>query len=380
MENKKIQNVAKEARSIYGSQLKKTAPFLFFFFLITIMVWLILLLLNYSGLGSLLLTILVIGAIEMPFFLAVQICSYMTMNGEEINFQGFFRTSSLYFKREFNGVYRVINCFLFALLMTLLGSILFSIGYYFFSPTFDPSFVTDVRLMMDAMEAGENGTLETLLNESKSFLLFENLFALVVEMIFVMTTVFKISRNCAMVFVRDFLMSPDPRLPAMVYKQTLKANKEYNKDFYGATWFVYLAIAVFYVIGLVVAYFLFEGHGFQGMLMNMMGIGFGMVPAFILLPYFLNVVYFVTAKHKKSFLESSIDMARRAFGQILTYNGAQMTEEERKKVEDALSEYEKQVRKVINEDEDEVVEEEDQTKNDIHDNSNLDDYGSSDHH
>ena len=131
-------------------------------------VWLLLLLLNYSGYGSLFLTILVIGAIEMPFFLGVQVCSYMAMLGEEITFHGFLKTATLYFRREFNGVYRVINCFLFSFLIALLGGVIFAVVYYAASPLFDASFIGEVSSLMEAMEAGENGTINTILTESKS--------------------------------------------------------------------------------------------------------------------------------------------------------------------------------------------------------------------
>lgn len=380
MENKEIKNVAKEAGSIYGSQLKKTAPFLFMFFLITVVVWLILLLLNYSGYGSIFMTILVIGAIEMPCFLGVQICSYMSMMGQEITFSGFFRTCTLYFKREFNGVYRVINSFLFSFLIALAGGFLFSLTYYIAAPSFDAAFSADVEALMNALEAGENGTVETLLAESQSINAFNNYFALTVDALFVITVVVKLARNSAMVYVRDFLMASDPRLPVAVYKDTVKNNKDYNKDFFKATWFVFLLIILFYFGGIVFASFVFKDHAYKGMLMNMMGIGFGAIPGIIMLPYFLNVIYFLTAKYKKAFLESSLGMAKKAFDQLMMYDN-RMSDEDKQRFKEALDEYEKQIKERLQENpSEEIIEEEPAEDEDDHHDNNLDDYGSSDHH
>ena len=72
--------------------------------------------------------------------------------------------------------------------------------------------------------------------------------------------------------------------------------------------------------------------------MNLVGLGFMIIPLTILIPYYVLAMDLLFIKHKEAFVKATIDLARRAFEELKYMN--QIGEEDAKKYEEALKEAE----------------------------------------
>lgn len=341
MQNKELKdvNVGKDARKGFVSLLKKSAPFLGLFFMIAGLVWLIDFLLSYIGAGTVLLTLLILGAIVVPFYFAAIVCSYLEKGGRTTKAGDYFKTAGLYYTPSFFGSFRILRSILFSFLVSLVVYFIFSFFYATFSKYFDPNLVNDIDQFYVYLMSGDTEAASKFLTDSVSITTFSRMASFAMDAGFTLSFMYFLGRYTIMVFIRDAMVTPDSRIVNAAYKEALKyRTKGYNSDFFKATWWVYLILLVFYAGGAVTGYFLLMENAYVGILMNLVGLGFMIIPLTILIPYYVLAMDFLFIKHKEAFVKATIDLARRAFEELKYMN--QIGEEDAKKYEEALKEAE----------------------------------------
>lgn len=344
MQNKELKDidVGKDARKGFVSLLKKSAPFLGLFFMIAGLVWLIDFLLSYIGAGTIFITVLIVGSLIIPFYFATLICSYLEENGRSIAAKDYFRTVGLYFSPTFFGSFRVLKAALISLLFSIGTYLLFSVVYGSLSLTFDPAFAEDIDAFTSLVYSGDVEAANNFLTNSVSLNTYSRFASFAMDAGFILPFFYLISRASITVFIRDFLPTPDSRAINAAYKEALRSGAMgYDSDFFKATWWVYLTLILFYAGGVVTGYFLLEGHPYIGILMNLVGIGFMIVPLVFLLPYFALVLDNLFKKYKKGFGKAIVDIARRVFEQFKYSN--QISEEDAQKYEEELKQAEEAI-------------------------------------
>lgn len=335
-------NVTKEARKNFPSLLKRSAPFLGLFFLIVVLVWLIDYVLSYVGAGTIFITVLIVGALIVPFYFATLISSYLEENGRPIGAKDYFRTAGMYFSPTFFGSFRILKAALISLLVSIGTYLLFTIVYGSLSLTFDPQFAADIDALTPLIYGGDIEAANNLIANSESMLTYSRFAAFATDAGFILPFFYLISRSSITVFIRDFLPTPGSSAINASYKEALRNGaRGYDADYFKATWWIYLSLLAFYAAGVVTGYFLLEGHPYIGILMNLVGIGFMIIPLVFLLPYFTLVLDNLFKKYKKGFARAVIDIARRVFEQykyanVFSEEDEKKYEEELKKAEDAL--------------------------------------------
>jgi len=332
-------SVGKDARKGFVSLLKKSAPFLGLFFMIAGLVWLIDFLLSYIGAGTVLLTLLILGAIVVPFYFAAIVCSYLEKGGRTTKAGDYFKTAGLYYTPSFFGSFRILRSVLFSFLASLGAYFLFSIFYVSLSKYFDPNLLTDVDTLYAYLGAGDTEAASKFLMDSASLNMFSRMSSFAMDAGFTLSFMYFLGRYTIMVFMRDAMVTPDSRIVNAAYKEALRSKaRGYNSDFFKATWWVYLILLIFYAGGAVTGYLLLKENDYVGILMNLVGLGFMVVPLTILIPYYVLAMDLLFLKHKEAFVKATIDLARRAFEELKYMN--QIGEEDAKKYEEALKEAE----------------------------------------
>ena len=332
-------SVGKDARKGFVSLLKKSAPFLGLFFMIAGLVWLIDFLLSYIGAGTVLLTLLILGAIVVPFYFAAIVCSYLEKGGRTTKAGDYFKTAGLYYTPSFFGSFRILRSVLFSFLASLGAYFLFSIFYVSLSKYFDPNLLTDVDTLYAYLGAGDTEAASKFLMDSASLNMFSRMSSFAMDAGFILPLIYLLGRTSFLVFMRDAMLTPDSRIVNSAYKEALRGKgRGYNKDFFKATWWVYVLLLVFYVGGVVTGYFLLKDNPYIGILMNLVGVGFMMIPLAVTIPYYRLVMTLLFKKYKRVFVEASLDLARRAFEELKYAN--QIGEEDAKKYEEALKQAE----------------------------------------
>ena len=332
-------DIAKDARKGYGPLLKKSAPFLGLFFMIMLLVWLIDFVLSYVGSGTIFLTVLIIGSIVLPFYFSVLVCSFLEEEGRTIGAKDYFRTAGLYFSPSFFGSFRILRNVLISLAVSLGTYFLFSVFYVTFSRFFDPNLTEEVDKLYTLLASGDAAAANKFLLDSVSLSTFSKLGAFAMDAGFILPLIYLLGRTSFLVFMRDAMLTPDSRIVNSAYKEALRGKgRGYNKDFFKATWWVYVLLLVFYVGGVVTGYFLLKDNPYIGILMNLVGVGFMMIPLAVTIPYYRLVMTLLFKKYKRVFVEASLDLARRAFEELKYAN--QIGEEDAKKYEEALKQAE----------------------------------------
>ncbi|MBR6225987.1 MAG: hypothetical protein IKQ78_02115 [Bacilli bacterium] len=335
-------DVAKEARKGFGSLLKRSAPFLGLFFLILVLVWLVDYALSYVGAGTIFITVLIVGALILPFYFASLICSYLEANDRPVAAKVYFKTAGMYFSPTFFGSFRILKAALISLLMSIVAYILFSIVYLNVSSLFDPTLMADVETVYSYVLAGDAEAANNFLQNSVPLMTYSRFAAFATDAGFIIPFLYLLSRASITVFIRDFMPTPDSRTINAAYKEALRGGSYgYDRDYFKSTWWVYLILLAFYAGGTVAGYFLLEGHPYIGILMNLVGVGFMIVPLVILLPYFVLVLDNLFKKYKTGFAKAVVDIARRVFEQYKYAN--QISEEEAAKYEEALKQAEESI-------------------------------------
>ena len=341
MQNKDSKNidVARDARKGFVPLLKKSAPFLGLFFMIGGLVWLIDFLLSYVGAGTVLLTLLILGAVVVPFFFSAVVCSFLEKGGRTIGAKDYFRTAGLYYTPSFFGSFRILRSILFSFLVSIIVYFVFSVFYVSLSRYFDPNLMSDVDQLYAYLGVGDAEAASKFLTDSLSIRSFSRISSFAMDAGFTLSFMFFLGRYTIMVFIRDAMVTPDSRIVNAAYKEALRSKaRGYNSDFLKATWWVYLILLLFYAGGAITGYLLLQENAYVGILMNLVGVGFMLIPLTILIPYYVLAMDNLFLKHKEAFVKATIDLARRAFEELKYMN--QIGEEDAKKYEEALKEAE----------------------------------------
>ena len=335
-------DVAKQSRKAFPSLLKRSAPFLGLFFMIVGLVWLIDYVISYVGAGTIFITVLIVGSLVLPFYFATLICSYLEKNGRPIAAKDYFRSAGMYFTPTFFGSFRILKAALISLLFSMGTYLIFSVVYGSLSLNFDPAFAKDIDTLTSFVYSGDVEAANNFLANSTSLLTYSRFASFAMDAGFILPFFYLISRASITVFIRDFLPTPDSRAINAAYKEALRSGAMgYDSDFFKSTWWVYLTLIVFYAAGAVTGYFLLEGHPYIGILMNLVGVGFMIIPLVFLLPYFVLVLDNLFKKYKKGFARAIVDIARRVFEQFKYSN--QISEEEAQKYEEELKQAEEAI-------------------------------------
>ena len=335
-------DIVKESRKGSPSLLKKSAPFLGLFFLIAVLIWLIDYALSYVGAGTIFITVLIVGALIIPFYFASLICSYLEENGRPIAAKDYFRSAGMYFSPTFFGSFRILKAALISLLFSMGTYLVFSIVYLNTSQWFDPALMADTETLYSYLIAGDAEAANNFLQNSASLMTYSRFAAFAMDAGFILPFLYLISRASIMVFIRDFMPTPDSRTINAAYKEARRSGAYgYDGDYFKATWWLYLCLLLFYAGGAVTGYFLLQGHPYIGILMNLIGVGFMIVPIVIAFPYYVLVLNNLFKKYKKGFAKAIVDIARRVFEQYKYAN--QISEEEAAKYEEALKQAEESI-------------------------------------
>ena len=199
MENNN-KSLIKPAFKNYFRILAKSLPFLGFFTLVVIAVWLFEFVLTMYGYGLGFFNIILLGLVLVPLFFATQVCTYMIYkDGRDVPSQHFFNLFKLYFKPNFMGIYRIIRTLLLSILWSFLATLAFSIIYSVFSSTIDPAFASALETLSSYLEAGDSEAAMNFMDNSAAYVHFLDL------IIYVSTTVESASFLFYMAYPRDKL-------------------------------------------------------------------------------------------------------------------------------------------------------------------------------
>ncbi|MCQ2773129.1 MAG: hypothetical protein MJ238_07675, partial [Bacilli bacterium] len=197
MENNKTSFI-KPAFKSYFKVLGKSLPFLGFFTLVVLAVWLFEFVLTMYGYGLGFFNIILLGLVLVPLYFATQVCTYMIYrDGRDVPSQHFFNLFKLYFKPNFMGIYRIITSLLLSMLWSFLATFVFSILYSSLSGTIDPAFASALDTLSAYIDAGDSEAAINFIETSPAYSHFLDL------LIYVSTTVesasflFYMARNSA---------------------------------------------------------------------------------------------------------------------------------------------------------------------------------------
>lgn len=375
MENNKTSFI-KPAFKSYFKVLGKSLPFLGFFTLVVLAVWLFEFVLTMYGYGLGFFNIILLGLVLVPLYFATQVCTYMIYrDGRDVPSQHFFNLFKLYFKPNFMGIYRIITSLLLSMLWSFLATFVFSILYSSLSGTIDPAFASALDTLSAYIDAGDSEAALNFIETSPAYSHFLDL------LIYVSTTVesasflFYMARNSAVMYVSEVITAPSPRFVQDAYKNAFRGHHipNYNKDFFKGTWFLFVLVAAMYVLGTFVGYYVFQDNELQWLLMANLGLGCSLILIPFILPYFLVFLTNLIEGHKKGFIAAAFELIRFSYEEMKA-RGMFARKEDEEKFQEAMKSYEN----AVNEDPKDAVDAEAKEKED--NSVNTDDYGSSDHH
>lgn len=376
MENNN-KSLIKPAFKNYFKILGKSLPFLGFFTLVVIAVWLFEFVLTMYGYGLGFFNIILLGLVLVPLYFATQVCTYMIYrDGRDVPSQHFFNLFKLYFKPNFMGIYRIIRTLLLSILWSFLAVLGFSIVYSILSSTIDPALASAMETIASYIEAGDTEAAMNFMETSVAYSRFLDLIIYVSTTVESASFLFYMARNSAVMYVSEVVTAPSPRFVTEAYKNAFRGRHipSYNKDFFKGTWFIFLFIVAMYALGSTIGYYVFLDNELQWLLMANLGQGFSLILLPFVLPYFLTFLTNLIERHKKGFVDSAFELVEISY-QGLKERGMFRNDDDEAKYKDAMNHYKDEVNKGQ---EEEPIEAE--TKEKETDHINTDDYGSSDHH
>lgn len=309
--------------------------FMFGLFL-TVVVMLFIILDNFGYLSILLFPLLI-----LPFLFAVVLILSNIDNHPYINFSLFFKHFTLYFDRRYRSSFRFINSLMYTLLIMLAGEILFSfVGFLVISIIDYPVFIETITKIQTAIYDGSLSSfssLEEFIADPYAFNLLQ-IFACVSSLppflISVLSLVFLLGKNSFIIYLKKDIKRFDPYHLSILFKQTLKNNKSFYKDFFYLNWPLFVLLLLGFVIGSVVGSF----FTLDVLRLTIISSSSGLILMSFFLPFFFSNNEAIYLKHRKDFESANVILARQIVNQM--QKNIKLNEQEKELLEKRLKEFE----------------------------------------
>ncbi|MFA6644799.1 MAG: hypothetical protein WCS76_00365 [Bacilli bacterium] len=333
-------NISKKALQTYRKYLASKLAIAFSF---TVFV---LACLAIGIIGSYLFLILV-PVVVLPIFICLQLANSSFARGMPLtqkNFFSFYRTA---FTPPLNGAYQVLSSFLKAVLINLGLSFVVVFAMLQLFVIDNSSFAQEVDSIA-ALAANGNFTEALAAYEANANIIFISSTATLISGGFALLAFLHfVGRNSIVPHLALSMSSMPGRIAFSIHREGLKFFKrEFNTDYYRATWMGAPIILAGFAAGVFATYF-FTQDPYLILLSGLAG-------AFILLapflPYYLDVIEELFKKYKERYISVSIDQAKKAYEEIKV--AQKLSEEQQEELDKLIGDLQKKSDDAKREDDD----------------------------
>lgn len=322
-------NIAQKARQTYQKYLASKLAIAFSF---TIFV---LASLALGILGSYLFLLLV-PIVILPIFICLQMTNSAFAKGMSLSQKNFFSFYRAAFTPTLSGAYQVLSSFLKAALLYFGLSFVTIFVMLQFYLTRDPFFAQQIESisalaangnLVEALAAYENNANIIFISSIATFI--SGGFALLAFLHF-------IGRNSIVPHLALSMSSMPGRIAFSIHRQGLKFFKrEFNIDYYRATWLGTPLLLIGFAGGVLATYFLTR----DPYLILLSGFAGAFIVLTPFLPYYLDVMEEIFKKYKDRYITVSIDQAKKAYEEIKV--AQKLSEEQQDELDKLISDLQK---------------------------------------
>lgn len=277
--------------------------------------------------------------------------------------KGITSSFSKYLMGPFRGCYRVIRSFLFALLISLGITALFSFIYIIVGMEVDSSFASALESFMNvAEEEVSTYGISGIIVDYPELLKLLVITQILEGFVFTMTFSHFILSSAPLAILHGTPLAMNRRAFGMIFKGAVKKDaKHYYGTYYGFAWISYLLLAIGYILGTFISIFVMYSIGYVSLESTdnyliaavfalFSGIATGMVMMSFSLPYFFYSVEDLTFSLMPAVKDCSLELAKNNLNQLKMYQ--QISEEEAKRYEEEIKKAEEELNDITDGNED----------------------------
>lgn len=294
--------------------------------------------------------VLTISLFFMPLLYSTYMTLYSIKFGGTVTFKSTFSISLAYFRRNNFGCFRIMRCFFKALLVDLIAVLfLFGILMITFENAYGDAFTESYNKVLEFYSNGDAEAVLNYLAESNPAALYFDCVSSFSASCAVIAFIFGIAFNSPNVYLCANIPGATAQFSTAVFNKFLKNNAHsYRKDFWSLNWPVFVLLLFGIVAGycLVILIDLPLSYGLP--ISTMVGM-LCMIP---FAPFFFAGMEALFAKYNGHMKQASVDLTNGFLKELK--NNANLSEEDKAKIEELLSKKDAMVQKQKEEDENDI--------------------------
>ena len=283
--------------------------------------------------------LLLIPIVILPVYVCLQLSNSSFSIGMPLTQRNFFSFYKVAFSPTLNGAYQVLSSFLKAALVYFGLSVLTIFIMSEIYVNSDPLFATEINRITGLLASGGFQEALDAYDNNPTIVFISSISTLVGGGIGLLAFMHLIGRNSIIPHLAFSMSSLPGRVAYTIHRQGLNVFKrEYNTDYYQATWFGAPLVLIGFTAGVMATYF-FTSNIYLILLAGFAGAFIVLTP---LLPYFLDVFEEIFKKYKDRYLQISIDQAKKVYEEIKVAH--EISEDQERELDHLIGELNKQVK------------------------------------